>query len=107
MAKDGTFAPGFGHLNPPHHKKSNSLMNQKIMQLLLTKDPHPAGQHPNDFNKQNKEQINAQILKSQQFGAKTNTFNIDSSMVKTVDEARKAQPQNQVHFQHVQQAQQQ
>lgn len=90
-AKEGTVAHGFGQLMPTQHKKSNSLMNQKMMQLLLTQDPPSHCANPNDFNNQNKEQISAQILKSQQLGNKPNTFNIDSAMVKTVDEARKMQ----------------
>lgn len=90
-AKEGTVTHGFGQLNPPQHKKSNSLMNQKMMQLLLTQDPPSHCGNPNDFNNQNTEPINAQILKSQQLGSKANTFNIDSSLIKTVDEARKMQ----------------
>ena len=35
-AKEGSAAHNFAPLMPPHHKKSNSLMNQKMMQLLLT-----------------------------------------------------------------------
>lgn len=61
------------------------------MQLLLTQDPPSHCGNTNDFNNSNKEQISAQILKSQQIGSKPNTFSIDSTMIKTVDEARKKQ----------------
>ena len=63
--KEGAVSHGFAQLNPPQHKKSNSLMNQKMMQLLLTEDPPAHGANPNDFNHPNKDPISAQILKSQ------------------------------------------